>query len=125
MGLLTSLLRGLVVRRPGLEGQGGAEGPLADRLREAEEALRSVVLPGYDVDIISAGLVERIRVGLDGKSIMVVLGYSRSNPGCSFCRFISSVAWTKIIRDTRRALAARGFDKIVLVDGATGAELDA
>ena len=113
------------MRQPGLEGQDDVEGPLADKLREAEEALRSVVLPGYDVDIISAGLVERIRVGLDGKSVMVVLGYSRSNPGCSFCSFISSVAWTKIIRDTRCALAARGFDKIVLVDGAASTELDA
>ena len=60
-----------------LEGQGGVEEPLADRLREAKEVLSSVVLPGYDVEIISAGLVERIRVGFDGKSVMVVLGYSR------------------------------------------------
>lgn len=73
---LLNLLRGLLAHQHGLEGQGGVEEPLADRLREAKEVLSSVVLPGYGVGIISAGLVERIRVGFDGKSVMVMLGYS-------------------------------------------------
>ena len=123
MGLLGSLLRGLVVRSPSTMSGDAPRGPLADRLREAEEALRSVMLPGYDVDIVSAGLVERIRVSRDGESVMVVLGYSKSNPGCSFCRFISSVAWARIVQEVREALAAKGFTRIMLVDGVTGAEL--
>ncbi|WP_058370149.1 hypothetical protein [Pyrodictium occultum] len=127
MGLFSSLLRGLVVRRPGSSGAGGAAGGapgvLAERIRAAEEALQSVMIPGYDVDIVSGGLVERIRVSYDGYSVMVVLGYKKSDPGCSTCRFISSVAWAKIVEAAREALRAQGFQRILLVDADTGAVL--
>ncbi len=120
MGLLGSLLRGLAVRRPGAQGSG----PLVhEAALRAERALRGVELPGYDVDIVSAGLVERIRVSHDGRAVMVLLGYKKSDPGCSFCRFISAAAWAKIVESSLEALRGAGFQHIILVDADTGAVL--
>lgn len=121
MGLLGSLLRGLAVRRPGATAE--PRGPLHEAARRAEAALRGVILPGYDVDIVSAGLVERIRVSYDGSAVMVFLGYKKSDPGCSFCRFISAAAWAKIVESSLHRLRGAGFRHVVLVDADTGAVL--
>ena len=124
MGLFTGLLRGLgglAVQRPAHGG--GTGGPVLEAARRAEQALMSVELPGYDVDIVSAGLVERIRVSRDGRSVMVFMGYRKSDPGCSFCRFISQTAWAKIARDSIERLRAAGFRHIIIVDADLGGVL--
>ncbi len=120
VGLLGSLLRGLAVRRPGTAGTGA---PVHEAALRAEEALRGVELPGYDIDIVSAGLVERIRVSHSGEAVMVFLGYKKSDPGCSFCRFISAAAWAKIVEASLEALRRAGFRRVILVDADTGALL--
>ncbi|MET1128573.1 MAG: iron-sulfur cluster assembly protein [Thermoproteota archaeon] len=121
MGLLSAILRGLAVRRPGGESQSQVPPELEGRVREAEAALSSVELPGYDIDIVSAGLVRRIRISRDGRRVAVFVDYELSDPGCSFCRFISSVAWSKILREARRRLEAAGFEDVVFIDSASGA----
>lgn len=125
MGLLGSLLRGLAMRRPG---SGVAVERLspqaAEAIRRAEAALSRVVIPGYDVDIVSGGLVRRIRVSHDGSRVLVALDYTGSDPGCNFCRFISRTAWRKIVEETRRALSEAGFSEVIVVDHATGLPIE-
>jgi metal-sulfur cluster biosynthetic enzyme len=124
VGLLSAILSGLAVRRPGSEHQSRVPPELERRVREAEAALGSVELPGYDIDIVSAGLVRRIRMSRDGRRIAVFVDYELSDPGCSFCRFISSVAWSKILREARRKLEAAGFDDVVFIDSASGSIIE-
>jgi metal-sulfur cluster biosynthetic enzyme len=93
---------------------------LKERIRVAEETLRKVVVPGYDVDVVSSGVVMRFRVSYDGKKIMVLVDYSGSNPGCSFCRFLNDTLWNKILNDMVHVLRDAGFEEILLVDWARG-----
>lgn len=96
---------------------------LEKRINDAIEALSRVVVPGYDVDIVSSGVVARIRVGFDGARIIVYLDYSGSNPGCSFCRFLNDRLWDKILRDARRRLEEAGFREAIFLDVATRAPI--
>lgn len=93
---------------------------LRDRVEAAERALRSVIVPGYDVDVVSSGVVMRFRVSYDGERIMVVVDYSGSNPGCSFCRFLNDTVWRRILADIRDALHRAGFREVLIVDWARG-----
>ncbi len=122
MGLLRRLL-GSLSRAPssGVEPRGAASSPfLSRRVEDALRALSRVTVPGYDVDIVSSGVVTRIRVGVDGSRIAVFLDYTGSNPGCSFCRFLNDRVWAKILEDARAALGEAGFREVYLLDAATG-----
>jgi len=98
--------------------RGGAGGsPFLDaRVARALQALSRVQVPGYDVDIVSSGVVARVRVSLDGSKIAVFLDYTGSNPSCSFCRFLNDRLWQKILGDVREALEEAGFEEIYLLD---------
>ena len=89
-------------------------------IRVAEEALSRVIVPGYDVDVLSSQVVMRFRVSYDGRRILVVVDYSGSNPGCSFCRFLNDSLWRRILRDIHVALREAGFEEIYIVDWAWG-----
>ena len=91
-----------------------------ERIRAAEEALSRVIVPGYDVDVLSSQVVMRFRVSYDGRKILVVVDYSGSNPGCSFCRFLNDSLWRRILRDIYGALRDAGFEEIYIVDWARG-----
>lgn len=90
------------------------------RIEEAEAALRRVRVPGYDVDVISSGVVVKFRVSMDGERIMVFVDYSGSNPGCSFCRFLNDTLWRKILTEIREALKGVGFKEVYIVDWSRG-----
>lgn len=90
------------------------------RIDDAISALSKVIVPGYDVDIVSSGVVTRMRVGYDGSRIIVYLDYTGSNPGCSFCRFLNDRIWNKIIEDARGRLLEAGFKDSVFLDAVTG-----
>ena len=117
MGFLSKLRRAFIqeerlstpVKSPFLEA----------RLKKAVAALSKVVVPGYDVDIVSSGVVARIRIGLEGSRIAVYIDYSGSNPGCSFCRFINDNLWRKILGDAKRRLEEEGFREIYFLDAIT------
>ncbi len=93
---------------------------LRSRAEKALRALSQVIVPGYDVDLVSSGVVTRVRVGFDGDAIVVFLDYYGSNPGCSFCRFINDTLWRRILGSAREALAGEGFREVVFVDSLTG-----
>lgn len=90
------------------------------RIAEAEDALRRVKVPGYDVDVISSGVVVKFRVSMDGERIMVFVDYSGSNPGCSFCRFLNDSLWRRILAEIKSALEGAGFREVYIVDWARG-----
>ncbi len=92
---------------------------LRRRIDRAMSALSRVVVPGYDVDIVSSGVVTRIRVRYDGSGIVVFLDYQGSNPGCSFCRFLNDNVWRKILGDAKVRLEEEGFKDILFVDSVT------
>ncbi len=90
------------------------------RIEEAEAALRRVRVPGYDVDVISSGVVVKFRLSMDGERIMVFVDYSGSNPGCSFCRFLNDTLWRRILAEIRKALEGVGFREVYIIDWARG-----
>ncbi len=105
----------------GLKGTGlaGASPFLRTRIEKAMEALSQVEVPGYDIDIVSSGVVTRIRVSYDGSKIIVYLDYTGSNPGRSFCRFLNDRIWNKILSAARGWLEEAGFKEAYFLDAAT------
>ncbi len=93
---------------------------LQARIDEALRALSKVEVPGYDVDIVSSGVVARVKVSFDGSKIAVFLDYTGSNPGCSFCRFLNDRVWARILAEAHRVLEEVGFLEVYLLDAATG-----
>ncbi len=119
MGFLRRLLGG--GRGPG--GGPGGSPFISRRIQDALEALSKVEVPGYDVDIVSSGVVARVRVSFDGSKIAVYLDYTGSNPGCSFCRFLNDRVWSKILSDAKRRLEEAGFTEVYLLDAVTGSPI--
>jgi len=109
VGLLRRLLSSL-------KGDSGGSPFLDARVARALEALSRVSVPGYDVDIVSSGVVARVLVSLDGSKVAVFLDYTGSNPSCSFCRFLNDRVWAKILGEARAALEEAGFEEIYLLD---------
>jgi metal-sulfur cluster biosynthetic enzyme len=91
--------------------------------RRAEGALRRVEVPGYDVDLVSSGIVKRLRMSRDNK-LIVFLDYYGTDPSCYFCRFINQALWNTILSKARRELEQVGITSVVFVDYATGLELE-
>ncbi|MEM4572760.1 MAG: hypothetical protein QXP37_06020 [Zestosphaera sp.] len=73
-----------------------SEDTLLSKLRLVEDMLRKVVVPGFDVDVISSGVVSRLRISSDGRRLIVYLSFLSSDPGCPFCKFINHALWTTI-----------------------------
>ena len=126
---MTGLIRKIVARISGLTAPQTRAAPIASpflkaRLEAAERALSKVRVPGYDVDLVSGGVVVKMRVSLDGSKLVVYLDYYGRNPGCSFCRFISDTLWAKIIGEARSRLAEEGFREVYFLDAYTGASIE-
>lgn len=123
------LLRRIISRlRAGREGSEGGVSIVAlesvrRRIAEAEAALRRVKVPGYDVDVVSSGVVVKFRVSMDGERIMVFVDYSGSNPGCSFCRFLNDALWRRLLAEIRGALEEAGFREVYIADWARGSPI--
>jgi metal-sulfur cluster biosynthetic enzyme len=97
---------------------------LLEKLRLVEDLLREVTVPGFDVDIISSGVVSRFRISKDGRKIIVYLNFSSSDPGCPFCKFINHTLWTTIARNIRDVLISNSlFDEVFVVDELTKSPL--
>lgn len=95
---------------------------LLTKLRIVEDMLRRVVVPGFDVDVISSGVVSRLRISSDGRKLIVYLSFLSSDPGCPFCKFINHTLWTTIARNVRDALVGSSlFDEVLVVDELTKA----
>lgn len=97
---------------------------LLEKLRLVEDLLREVTVPGFDVDVISSGVVSRFRISKDGRKIIVYLNFSSSDPGCPFCKFINHTLWTTIARNIRDVLISNSlFDEVLVVDELTKSPL--
>ncbi len=92
-------------------------------LRRAEEALRTVIIPGYDVDLVGSGVVKRLRLTRDGR-LLVFLDYTGSDPHCNFCRFINWQLWKKILAQAEEALGKYNLPPATFIDWATGAKIE-
>jgi len=90
--------------------------------RKAEEALRRVEIPGYDFDIVSSGVVKRLR--LSGDKLIVFLDYFGTDPSCFFCRFINQALWNTILSKAAKELEKAGIRNVEFVDYATGLKLE-
>jgi metal-sulfur cluster biosynthetic enzyme len=94
------------------------------RLAETvERVLRGVEVPGFDIDVVSSGVVRSFRLSRDGRRVAVFVDFLGSDPGCGFCRFVNHTLWSTIARRIREALRASGFDEVSVVDVRSGAEL--
>jgi len=97
---------------------------LLEKLRLVEDLLKEVTVPGFDVDVISSGVVSRFRISKDGRKIIVYLNFSSSDPGCPFCKFINHTLWTTIARNIRDVLISNSlFDEVLVVDELTKSPL--
>jgi len=95
-----------------------------DELAKAvERVLREVEVPGFDVDVISSGVVRSFRLSKDGKRVAVLVDFLGSDPRCSFCRFVNHTLWSTIARRIKEALRATGFEEVSVIDVRSGAEL--
>jgi hypothetical protein len=76
------------------------------------------------VDLVTAGLVKRIRVSRDGRSVAIFIDYTGSDPSCFFCRFISRTLWARILEKAREQLRVEGFAEVEFYDYATGLRIE-
>ncbi|MEM0244947.1 MAG: hypothetical protein QXZ48_03665 [Zestosphaera sp.] len=101
-----------------------SEDTLLNKLRLVEDMLRKVVVPGFDVDVISSGVVSRLRISSDGRRLIVYLSFLSSDPGCPFCKFINHALWTTIAKNIRDVLVSSSlFDEVLVVDEFTKAPI--
>ena len=86
---------------------------LQNKLIKAEELLSNLRIPGYDIDMISSGVVKKLRISMDGDKIVVYI--DMSDPACLFCKFINHILWSKIIEDIKQVLQ-REFKEVYVLD---------
>ncbi|ADG91182.1 hypothetical protein [Thermosphaera aggregans] len=82
----------------------------------AEKVLSSIEVPGFDVDVVSSGLVTGFRISNDGRKITVYVDFTGSQPSCLFCKFINNTLWNTIISRMRERLKEAGFEEVLIVD---------
>ncbi|MEM0506321.1 MAG: hypothetical protein QXW58_03570 [Thermosphaera sp.] len=97
---------------------------LDEKVEQAERVLRRVVVPGFDVDVVSSSVVSRMRVSRDGEKIIVFVRFKDSDPGCGFCKFLNHALWSTIVERIRDALLDSGlFKEVYVYDDLTLAQL--
>ncbi len=124
--MLTRLLQRRRSRRPQPgENQPQAAVPrhAARLFQKAEEALRRVQVPGYDVDLVASGIVRRMKLTPEGK-LIVFLDYYGTDPSCFFCRFINTALWATILEKASKELTQAGIPRHEFRDIATGLLLE-
>ncbi|MEN2999129.1 MAG: hypothetical protein ABDH61_00910 [Acidilobaceae archaeon] len=87
-----------------------------------ERKLSRVLVPGYDMDIISSGLVTRFRISRDGKRIAVFLDFSSKNPRCGFRKVIAGALIDSVVAQIKEALKG-DFEEVLVLDDVTGARI--
>jgi metal-sulfur cluster biosynthetic enzyme len=94
-----------------------------DRAKLVEDILRGITVPGFDVDIVSCGAVTRFRISMDGEKVAVFVGFTSSDPGCPFCKFVNHTVWSYTVKEIKERLRKAGFEEIYVVDERAQAEL--
>lgn len=81
-----------------------------------EEVLRSVEVPGFDIDLISGGVVRSFRISKDGEKVVVFVDFLSADPRCLFCKFINHTLWRSISAKIKEALIKAGFKEVFVID---------
>lgn len=81
-----------------------------------EEALSHVKVPGYDVDVVSSGVIKLIKVSNDCKKAVIYIDFLSSQPHCIFCRFINQTLWSRIVELIRDAVMKLGLELVEVID---------
>lgn len=92
------------------------------RFALAENVLRRVEIPGFDIDVVTASVVRRL--SLRSGQLVVYVDYVGTLPSCFFCRFIGDVVWARLLSEMKHALEKEGFKDIVFVDFAARKPID-
>lgn len=100
------------------------ERSLMNRLRSVDRVLREVIVPGFDVDVISSRVVTKLRISRDGNIIGVYVDLSGSDPGCLFCRTLNESLWRRILENIHEKLIGIGFKEVIFIDHRSGMEID-
>lgn len=87
------------------------------------KALSRTEVPGFDIDVVSAGLVKKVRVSRDGKRIAVFIDFTGSDPKCGFCKFINHALMSSVVRRIKESLRGIGFKEVLVFDLLSGSEL--
>jgi metal-sulfur cluster biosynthetic enzyme len=87
-----------------------------DKAKTVEEVLASIEVPGFDVDLISSGVVRGFRISSDGDRVAVFVDFLSSDPVCPFCKFINHTLWNSIISRIKEELSTVGFKEVLIFD---------
>jgi ribosome-binding factor A len=94
-----------------------------EKARIVERVLSTVEVPGFDVDVMSSGVVTGFRISRDGDKVAVFVDFLGSDPSCGFCKFINHTLWSKIANLIKERLRDAGFKEVYVVDVRSGSEL--
>ncbi|MEM0453976.1 MAG: hypothetical protein QXO98_04915 [Sulfolobales archaeon] len=94
-----------------------------EKVKLVEEALIRVEVPGFDIDVISSGVVRSFRLSKGGDKVIVYVDFLSSDPHCLFCKFINHTLWSTISDSIKKALKEVGLKEVTIVDIRTNKEL--
>ena len=83
---------------------------LPPEVQRVVEALRSVIDPETELNIVDEGLLYGLTV--EGERVQVFLLLARSTPECHFCQSIAVNVQRRILRDTVDVLRKEGFKRV-------------
>jgi len=93
-------------------------------LRRAEHILRKIIIPGYDVDIISSGLIVKLRISKDGSVLGVSVNLSGFDPRCLYCSTLNEYLIVNMSRKAYSELVRNGFKEVYFFDYRTNRLVD-
>ncbi|MEM3829514.1 MAG: hypothetical protein QXP36_09925 [Conexivisphaerales archaeon] len=96
---------------------------VTERANEVWNALSGIKIPGYNIDVISFNLIERIRLSRDCKKVAIFVNFISTQPHCLSKIVMHDVLFISVINTIKKAIKELGFEEVILVDSKTGQEL--
>jgi len=84
--------------------------------RLVKSTLRSIIVPGFDVNVVSCSAVTEFRISRDVKKVAVFMDFTGSDPGCPFCKFVNYTVWSYMVKEIKERLREVGFEEVYVVD---------
>ncbi len=100
------------------------ENNIMEKARLAEKILKRIIVPGYDVDMVSSGMVVKLRLSRDGEVIGVYVDLSGSDPRCLFCSTLNEYLWRNVLEKAEEELMRNGFKEVIFIDYRTNRVID-
>lgn len=89
-------------------------------LKMIENALKEIEYPGTDMNLLEAGIIEKINLSNDIKNVMIFLRVVRLDVTCRIRRAMTIPIIDSIITAIKTKLSRMGFEEIYLIDADTG-----